>query len=138
MALAGFISGTVALLCAFLTHRFITWRDRSVSRVTILKFFTFTGLGMWILRPVLLSVFIHFNSLYRAVHTITSNLHLPFSYDFVAKTGAFGFMVVLILIYNFLTYDRFVFHAKTNTSSFVLFEKIVKGPYAHCIHSQGN
>lgn len=110
IALAGIVSGTFALLCAFLTHSFITWRGRHIGARTVLKFVGFTGFGMWVIRPALLAVFIKLSGVYTWAHHISQNLHLPFSYDFVANTGAFGFMVVIVLLYNYLTYDRFVFN----------------------------
>lgn len=109
IGLAGLVSGTISLFIAFLTHSFITWRGTEVSRKTLLRFFVVTGFGMWIIRPFLLSVFIMLSPLYNWAYSVSSTLSLPFSYDFVAKTGAFGFMVIIVLIYNYFTYDRFVF-----------------------------
>lgn len=114
IALAGIVSGTFALLCAFATHSLITWRGRHVGLGTMVRFVLFTGFGMWVLRPILLSLFANLTGLYRWVYGVSETLGLPFSYEFIASTGAFGFMVVIVLIYNYLTYDRFVF-SKTNT-----------------------
>lgn len=113
IGLAGIISGTFALLCAFATHNFITWHERPADRQTLLRFFAFTGFGMWVIRPLLLSLFVHFGELYRWFYDLLQSAHLVFSYDFIAKTGAFGFMVILVLIYNYLVYDRFVFMEKS-------------------------
>ncbi len=109
IALAGIISGTFALLCAFLTHSLITWRGRQIGAKTVGKFVVFTGFGMWVIRPLLLTWFIMLGGFYAWVHGISQGLHLPFSYEFVANTGAFGFMAVIVLIYNYVVYDRFVF-----------------------------
>lgn len=109
IGVAGIVSGTISLFIAFLTHSFITWRGTEVSHRTLLRFFVVTGFGMWVIRPILLSLFIKLTPLYEWAHSLSSSLHLPFSYDFVAKTGAFGFMVILVLLYNYFTYDRFVF-----------------------------
>lgn len=114
LALVGILSGTVALIAAFATHSLITWRGRKITRLTLIKFILFTGFGMWALRPTLLVLFFNLQGLYQWVHSISQTLHLPFSYDFIANTGAFGFMVVVLLIYNYLTYDRFVFNTKVN------------------------
>lgn len=114
IAIAGVISGTVALVCAFLTHSFITWREKPISHQTAIKFFIFTGIGMWIIRPFLLSVFIKFTGLFHWVYTLFQSIHLPFSYDFICNTGAFGFMALIVLVYNYFVYQRFVFlDAKT-------------------------
>lgn len=110
---AGLLSGTLALVFAFITHGTITWRGRSLSVQTILKFFAFTGFGMWVIRPILLTIFIQLKPLYEFANSVASSLSLPFTYDFIASTGAFGFMIILVLLYNYLTYDRFVFSTKT-------------------------
>ena len=39
-------------------------------------------------------------------------MHLPFSYEFVLTTGAFALNALVIMIINFLFYDRFVFGKK--------------------------
>ena len=109
IAIAGIVSGTFALICAFLTHGFITWHGRNLSTTTILRFFIFTGFGMWVIRPILLALFIHLTPVYNFAYNISSALGLPFSQDFIANTGAFGFMAVIVLLYNYVVYDRFVF-----------------------------
>ena len=114
--LAGILSGTFALACAFTTHSLITWHGSKKSHKTLLKFILFTGFGMWVLRPLLLSIFSNFSGLYNWVYEISNNIGLPFSYEFIASTGAFGFMVIIVLTYNYLTYDRFVFNERGSTS----------------------
>jgi putative flippase GtrA len=109
IALAGLISGTIALAVAFTTHSLITWRGRSVSRITLLKFTGVTGAGMWILRPVLLTLFLSFHRLYDWAHSVAQLIGISVQYSFIANTGAFGFMAIILLIYNYLTYDRFVY-----------------------------
>jgi putative flippase GtrA len=117
IALAGVISGTFALLCAFLTHSLITWRGSPVGMKTVGRFVVFTGFGMWAIRPLLLSLFIKLSAFYVWTYGISRALHLPFSHQFVANTGAFGLMAVIVLVYNYFVYDRFVFnknHAHQN------------------------
>lgn len=109
IATAGFISGTFALFSAFVTHSFITWRGANITKHTFMKFFLFTGFGMWVIRPLLLAVFIHLTSVYSSVQRLVGNIGLNFSYNFIANSGAFGLMLLIVLIYNFLTYDRYVF-----------------------------
>lgn len=112
IGIAGLVSGTFSLICAFLTHSFITWRGSQVNHKTVLKFFIFTGFGMWIIRPLLLSLFIKFSGLYNWAYSISNSLGLPFKYSFVANTGAFVLMAVIVLSYNYFVYDRFVFTNK--------------------------
>lgn len=109
IVLAGVLSGTFALLCAFATHGFITFRGSKLGHKTLIKFILFTGFGMWVIRPLLLGLFIQLDGLYHWAHSLSETLRLPFSYDFVANTGAFGFMVILVLLYNYYVYARYVF-----------------------------
>lgn len=109
IGLAGIISGTFSLFCAFLTHSFITWRGTNISHRTVLKFVIATGFGMWVIRPLLLKLFISFTGIYSWVHQLSQNIGLNFSQQFIASTGAFGFMIIIVLAYNYIVYDRFVF-----------------------------
>jgi putative flippase GtrA len=109
IALVGLISGTFALLCAFGTHSYITWRDTKVSHKTLMRFLGFTGFGMWVIRPLLLALFIKLSFLYNWTHGLSQAASLPFTYNFIAHTGAFGFMVVIVLTYNYYVYSKFVF-----------------------------
>ncbi len=114
--LVGIISGTIALIIAYTTHRLITWRDRKTTKSSIIKFFIATGFGLWVIRPLLLFLFIKFNSLYiAALDTIERFTDIALSYNFVASTGAFLMMTVILMIYNYLTYNNFVFPKKTST-----------------------
>lgn len=115
LALAGVISGTFALICAFITHSFITWSGSHIDHKTLLRFFAFTGFGMWVIRPLLLELFIKLDGLYSWVHSMSDDIGLPFSQQFVANTGAFGLMLVIVLSYNFFVYERYVFKPKTRT-----------------------
>lgn len=116
--LAGIISGTFALFFAFLTHSLITWKGSKITYTTLLKFVIFTGFGMWILRPLLLRIFSELSGLYNKIYEISLSIKLPLSYNFIVSTGAFGFMIILILIYNYLAYDRFVFSKKTKQTTY--------------------
>lgn len=111
--IVGLISGIVALACAYTTHQLITWKEHPASKATVIKFFFFTGIGLWIIRPLLLLWFIHFTGLYQFAYTLLAPL--GFSYNFIASTGAFGLMVVIVMTYNFLIYDKFVFVKKFRT-----------------------
>ncbi len=109
IGLAGLVSGTFSLICAFLTHSFITWRGSHINHKTIVKFFMFTGCGMWVLRPLLLSIFIRFSGLYNWAYSVNISLGLHFNHSFITNTGAFGLMIIVILVYNYILYEHFVF-----------------------------
>lgn len=111
--IVGVISGVAALILAYTTHQLITWRDHPASKLTIVKFVIVTGIGLWIIRPILLLWFIGFSGLYSSLCTLVEPFGL--SYDFTTSTGAFILMVIVVMIYNFLAYDKFVFTEKTHT-----------------------
>lgn len=108
--LVGIITGTFALLCAYTTHRLITWRDKHTTRTTILKFFIVTGFGLWVIRPTLLAWFITFTPLYTKLNSWASH-HTGITIDnyTVASTCAFLAMALIVMIYNYFMYARFVF-----------------------------
>lgn len=107
--LVGIISGTFALGCTYTTHRLVTWHDKHASKITLVKFFGFTGFGLWVIRLILLSWFISFTPIYSLVYKVTEKLSLPLSNHFIATTGAFFMVVVVIMAYNYIVYSRFVF-----------------------------
>lgn len=113
IALVGFISGILALFCAYITHRLITWKDRSVSKLSIVKFFVVTGFGLWVIRPILLFLFIKLTDLHNWAWRI-GDFVAPgvVSYDFVASSVSFFMMVVIVMVYNYFLYSRFVFKDK--------------------------
>lgn len=116
IAIAGVISGTFALIYAFLSHSFITWRGSHIGHKTVMKFVIFTGFGMWVIRPLLLATFIHLTGLYNFAYKISHDIGLPFSHNFVNNTGAFLLMVVIVLLYNYYVYSHFVFKTEPVTT----------------------
>lgn len=110
----GLISGTFALLCAFTTHKLITWRDHPASKTTLIKFLLVTGFGLWVIRPLLLVWFVTFDGLYGLLHGFAS-LFAPIPYTFIESTGAFAMMVVIVMTYNYFAYDKIVFKKITDT-----------------------
>ncbi len=111
--LVGILSGAVALIVAYLNHRFITWRDRSVPHVAMLKFFLATGFGLWVIRPLLLGWFIQLSELNLFIQTMLNTLTpINLSYEFVSSSLAFGLMLIIVTVYNYYTYSLFVFKEK--------------------------
>ncbi|MBQ1393893.1 MAG: hypothetical protein IIY81_10275, partial [Lachnospiraceae bacterium] len=50
--------------------------------------------------------------LYEFAFNIASAINLPFTYEFVLTTGSFALTSIVIMILNFLFYDKFVFGKK--------------------------
>ena len=107
--LSSLISTVITTIVAYFAHSKITWKDRDISQSSIIKFFIWNALLALIISPSFTQFFSLFTPLYKFAFDLTSILHLPFSYDFVLTTGAFAFTSIVIMIINFLFYDKFVF-----------------------------
>ncbi len=113
IAIVGILSGSFALILAFFTHSLFTWKDRHIGALAIVKFFVITGIGMWIIRPLLLVVFVYLSSLLVPVDFFFNNFGVSISQSFIINTSAFLLMTLVMLVYNYLAYDRIVFSKKT-------------------------
>ena len=106
--IVGLLSGTFALLCAYTTHKLITWRDKPATKSTVIRFILATGVGLWVLRPLLLSWFITWEIVYAPIYNLVSAVFTVDSKLFIS-TFAFIPMVLIVMIYNYVVYSRFVF-----------------------------
>ena len=63
-------------------------------------------------RPLLTMFFGLFGFLYKFAFDICQSIGIGFSYEFVETTGNYVLMTAVVMIINFLVYDRFVFGTK--------------------------
>lgn len=110
--LSNLIATSITTIVAYIAHSNITWKERSVTKAAICRFFIWNALLAIIIAPGLTQFFGMFTPVYEFAYNITSALHLPFSYEFILTTGAFVLNAIVIMIINFLFYDRFVFQKK--------------------------
>ncbi|MCL2444884.1 GtrA family protein [Candidatus Saccharibacteria bacterium] len=103
------ISGTLATIAAYIAHRHITWRDRHITRLTIVKFLIVNIFAVLILRPFSAILFAEFTPLYQFAYNISSALSLPFTHEFIISTGIFGFATLTMLVFHYFAYSHFVF-----------------------------
>lgn len=103
------ISYLIATFVAYFLHSRITWRERRLDRITIIKFFIWNIAMAVIISPFFTWLFGLITPVYQFAFSISSALHLPFDYSFVQSTGIFGFTAVITMILNYLCYDKFVF-----------------------------
>lgn len=113
--LSTLIATAATTIVAFIAHSKITWKERNVTKTSIIKFFIWNALLTIAIGPGLTQLFSLLTPLYEFAFNITSFMHLPFSYEFVLTTGAFVLTSTVIMILNFLFYDRFVFGKSRNT-----------------------
>ena len=103
------ISYTLATVLAYLLHSKITWKERSITKRGIIMFFLWNGIAGFLISPFLTWLFGFITPVYEFAHQIISNLGIPFDYNFVESTGIFCFTTAVIMVLNYLFYDKLVF-----------------------------
>lgn len=111
--LSTIISTIITTFLAYLLHSKITWKEREVTKTAIYKFFIWNLFFAFAVGPWITQLFSYITPLYDLAYNICQNIHIDFSYEFIQSTGAFALTSVVIMILNFLFYDKFVFGKKT-------------------------
>ncbi|MBR3204323.1 GtrA family protein [Candidatus Saccharibacteria bacterium] len=111
---ATLVSGAVSILTGYLLHSKFTWKERKVGKKEVGKFFVWNVVMSTAIRPLLTAFFelSIFDPLYKLAYNICQFIHIPFSYEFVRSTGIFVLMTAVVMVINFLVYDKFVFGSK--------------------------
>lgn len=109
------ISGSISSVSTFFTHGKITWKNRPLTKFSILRYATWSLIMVIFLRPFIAFIAEHLTPLYQFAFVVSSFLHLPFSYDFVFKTGVFIIIAAVIMVINFFVYEKFVFLNRQKT-----------------------
>lgn len=107
--LSNLIATSITVIVAYIAHSKITWKERNVTKSSIIRFFIWNAMLAIIISPALTQFFSIFTPLYNFVFNITTAMRLPFSYEFILTTGTFILTSGVIMILNFFFYDRFVF-----------------------------
>lgn len=107
--LSTLIATFIITFLAYFLHSHITWKERTVTKTTIYKFFVWSLAQAFLINPLLTQLFSYFTPLYDLAKSISEAIHLDFSYDFIQSTGAFILAGIVVMIINFLFYDNFVF-----------------------------
>lgn len=110
--LSNLIATTITTIIAYFLHSKITWKEREVTKTSIYKFFIWNAMIAFAISPFFNQIFSYITPLYEFAYNITSAIHLPFTYEFVLTTGAFVLATAVIMVLNFLFYDKFVFGKK--------------------------
>lgn len=110
--LSSLIATVITTIVAYIAHSKITWKERIVTKHSIMRFFIWNALLAIVISPALTQLFSLITSLYEFAFNITSAINLPFTYEFVLTTGSFALTSIVIMILNFLFYDKFVFGKK--------------------------
>ena len=110
--LSTFIATALTTILAYILHSKITWKERTISKTAIYKFFIWNIMLTVAINPLLTQLFSYITPLYDFGFSISSALHLPFTYEFILTTGAFVLTTIITTLMNFFLYDRFVFGKK--------------------------
>ena len=115
---ATLVSGVVSVFTGYFLHSRFTWKERKVGKREAGKFLIWNIVNSLATKPVLTAFFDLklFDSLYKLAFDICSFLHIPFSYEFVESTGIFVLITAVIMVINYLVYDKFVFGRKGSSS----------------------
>ena len=114
--IATLISGAVSIFVGYFLHSKFTWKDREVGKKELGKFFIWNVIMNIAVRPALTWFFGLFGFLYKFAFDICQAIGIGFSYEFVESTGNYVLMTAVVMVINFLVYNKFVF-GKTKTSS---------------------
>ncbi|MBQ6396151.1 GtrA family protein [Candidatus Saccharibacteria bacterium] len=111
---ASLVSGVVGILTGYFLHSQFTWKGREIGKKVLAKFFVWNVAISTVIKPALTAFFRLgvFGLLYKLAFDICQFIHIPFSYEFVESTGNFVLGTAVIMVINFLVYDRFVFGKK--------------------------
>ena len=108
--LSSFISTFFTTILAYFLHSRITWKDRNVTKVAVIRFFIWNGILTVAINPGLTYLFGLITPLYNLATNIANQMfNLGVSFEFVQSTGAFLLTGFIVMIINFLFYDKFVF-----------------------------
>lgn len=117
LTLATVISGSISAITTFFTHGKITWKDREITKSSMLRFALWCLIMVTAIRPFIAFIAEHLTPLYQFIFFISSFLRLPFSYQFVTNTGVFIIIAAVVMTINFCVYEKFVFLSKSKKSS---------------------
>ncbi|MBO4276271.1 glycosyltransferase [Candidatus Saccharibacteria bacterium] len=108
------ISYALATILAYLLHSKITWKERFPGRSGIIKFFIWNFLTALLISPFFTWLFGLLTPLYQGTHQLSTNLNLPFDYNFIESTFIFYLVTLVTMILNYLFYDKLVFGTPKN------------------------
>ena len=112
--IATLISGFISIFVGYYLHSKFTWRDRKVGKKELGKFFIWNVVMNIAVRPALTWFFGLgvFDFLYQFAFNICQAIGIGFTYEFVQTTGNYVLMTAVVMVINFLVYDKFVFGEK--------------------------
>ena len=115
--IATLISGAISIFVGYFLHSRFTWKDREVGKKQLGRFFVWNVAMNVAIRPLLTMFFGLFGFLYKFTFDICQSVGIGFSYEFIETTGNYVLMTAVVMIINFLVYDKFIFGTKREKKS---------------------
>lgn len=110
VTIASVISGTLAMINSYIFNQRFTFKAKKVEPKQTVIFFVATIFGIYVIRPAVIYFFtkvwlgpVHLG------YSITHAIGLPFSQKFVADNAAWLAAIVIVLVYNYYAYKKWVF-----------------------------
>lgn len=103
------ISTIATTFVAYFSHSNVTWKERKITKTAKYKFFIWNLAIAFAFGPWITQLFSLITPLYDLAYNICQAIHIGFTYDFVQSTGAFALTSLVVMVLNYLFYDKFVF-----------------------------
>lgn len=103
------VSTFITTFVAYYLHSKITWKERRPGKYGIYNFFIWNLILTFAISPLVTYLFTLTTPLYDLAFNISTAIHLPFDYDFIESTCVFVLTSLVIMVINFIFYDRFIF-----------------------------
>lgn len=111
VVIASVISGTIAMINSFVFNQRFTFRAKKVDARQTLYFFMLTIFGLYVIRSLMVYWLTKtWIAPAKLVYHLTNFLKLPLTQAFVTRNFALVAAIVVVLVYNYITYKKFVFN----------------------------
>ena len=112
-----FIGGTIGTIAGYFLNSRLIWKHCKTSKREISIFFIYNAVKTFGIKALFTWFFKLLTPIYDFAFSISSSLHLPFTFDTIERVGVFGFTALSCMLITYFTYDKIVFKNKENDSS---------------------
>ncbi|MBR3368770.1 GtrA family protein [Candidatus Saccharibacteria bacterium] len=110
--ISALIGGLIGTVFAFILNSRLIWKNSKVAKREIIIFFVYNIGKTFTLKTFFTWVFGFLKPVYEFAFSFSSNIGLPFDYEFIESTGVFAFTALVCMMITYFTYDRIVFKNK--------------------------
>ncbi len=107
-----FIGGTIGTIAGYFMNSRLIWKDYKTTKREISIFFIYNAIKTFGIKAIFTWFFKLLTPIYNFAFSISSNLHLPFTFEIIERVGVFGFTALTCMLITYFTYDKIVFRSK--------------------------